>query len=53
MSQSKIKAMLVLFFEWKSIVNHEIVPRGQIVNEQLYQEVLACLRDPVHSKRPE
>jgi DNA-directed RNA polymerase subunit H (RpoH/RPB5) len=36
--------MLVMFFDWKDIVNHEFVPRGQTVNKQLYQEVLARLR---------
>jgi len=41
MSQSKIKVMLVVFFDWKSIVHHEFVLRGQMVNKQLYREVLA------------
>jgi len=35
MSRSKIKVLLVVFFfNWKSIVNHEFVPRGQMVNKQ-------------------
>ena len=37
MSRSKIM-VLVVFFDWKGIV-HVFVPRGQIVNRQLYQEV--------------
>ena len=53
MSRSKIKVMLVVFFDWKGIVYHEFVPGGQMVNKQLYQEVLACLRDFVRRKRPE
>ena len=44
--------MLVVFFDWKGIVYHEFVPRGQMVNKQLYQEILARLRD-VRRKRPE
>ena len=40
-------------FDWKGIVHHEFVPRGQMVNKQLYQEVLAHLRDAVLRKRPE
>jgi len=44
MSRSKIKVMLVVFFDWQGIVHHEFVPRGQIVNKQLYQEFLARLR---------
>ena len=53
MSQSKIKVMLVVFFDWKGIVHHEFVPRGQMVNRQFYQEVLARLRVAVRRKRPE
>jgi len=53
MSRSKIKVMLVKFFGWKGIVHHEFLPRGQMVSEQLYEEVLARLRDAVHRKRPE
>ena len=53
MSQSKIKVMFVVFFHWKGIVLHEFVPRGQMVNKQFYQEVLARLRDAVGRKRPE
>jgi len=45
--------MLVVFFDWNGIVLHEFVPRGQMVNKQLYQEVLAHLRDAVPRKRPE
>jgi len=40
-------------FDWKGIVHHEFVPRGQMVNKRLYQEVLARLRDAVRRKRPE
>ena len=37
MSQSQIKVMLVVFFfDWKGIFHHELVPRGQMVNKQLY-----------------
>jgi len=44
---------LVVLLDWKGIVHHEFVPRGQMVNKQLYQEVLACLRDAVRKKKPE
>jgi len=52
-SRSKIKVMLIVFFDWKGNVHHEFVPRGQMVNKQLYQKVLAHLRDAVLRKRPE
>jgi len=53
MSQSKIKVMLVVFFDWKGIVHHEFVPCGQMVNKQLCLEVLVRLRVAVCRKRPE
>jgi len=33
MSPSKIKVLLVVFFDWKGIVHHEFVPRGQMVKK--------------------
>jgi hypothetical protein len=33
---SKIKVIFVGFFDLKRIVHHEFVPRGQMVNKQLY-----------------
>jgi len=45
--------LFVVFFDWKGTVYHEFVPRGQMVNKQLYQEVLSRLRDAVRRKRPE
>jgi len=53
MCRSKIKVLLVVFFDWKGIVHHEFVPRDQMVNKELYQEVLSRLRDAVRRKRPE
>jgi len=53
MCQSKIKVLFVVFFDWKGIVRHEFVPRGQMVNKQFYEEVSARLRDAVSRKRPE
>jgi len=53
MCRSKVKVMLVMFFDWKGIVHHEFVPSGHMVNKRLYQEVLARLRDAVRRKRPE
>ena len=53
LSRSKIKVMVVVFFDWKDIAHHEFEPRGQMVNKRLYQEVLARLRDAVRRKRHE
>jgi len=53
MSRSKIKVVLVVSFDWKDIVHHGFAPSGQMINKQLYQEVLAHMRDAVRRKRPE
>jgi len=53
MSQLQIKVFLVVFLDWKGTVHYEFVPRGQMVNKQLYQEVLARFRDAVCRNRPE
>jgi len=45
--------MVVVFFDWKGTDHHEFVPRGQMVNKQFYQEVLARLSDSVLKKRLE
>ena len=52
-AKCNIKALLFMFSDLKNIVHHAFVPRGQIINKQLYQEVLARLRDAVRRKRPE
>jgi len=52
MSLSKIKVLLVVFFYWKGIVHHKFVLRGQMVNKELYQEVLARLSEALARKRP-
>jgi histone-lysine N-methyltransferase SETMAR len=50
---SNIKSMLAIFFEREGIVHQEFVPPGQTVNQHYYLEVLKCLREQVHRKRPE
>ncbi|XP_046683529.1 uncharacterized protein LOC124369546 [Homalodisca vitripennis] len=39
MSKSKVKSMLIAFFDVKGIVHEEFVPPGQTVNGQYYREV--------------
>jgi len=47
MSKSKIKSMLICFFESQGIVHKEFVPPGQTVNQTFYLEVLERLRKKV------
>jgi len=49
----KFKGVFGCVFDWKGIVHHEFLPRGQMLNKQLYQEFLARLRDAVRRKMPE
>ena len=41
------------FFDWKGIVHHEFVPRGETVNKEFYLKVMKRLREAVQRKRPE
>ena len=36
MSKSKIKVMLIAFFDQNNMVHHEFVPEGETVNHQFY-----------------
>ena len=53
MSKSKIKAILICFFDRLGVVHKEFMPQGQTVNKQYYREVLERLRKRVHRVRPE
>jgi len=52
MSKSKIKSMLICFFDNQGIVHTEFVPQGQTVNQFYYREILERLRKRVVSVRP-
>jgi len=48
-----VKVMLIVFFfDWKGIVHHEFVPRGETVNKEFYLKVLKRLRESVRRERP-
>ena len=52
--RSNVKVMLIVFFfDWKGIVHHEFVPRGETVNIEFYLKGMKCLREAVRKKRPE
>ena len=50
---SKVKVMLIVFFDMGGIVHYEYVPQGQTVNQQFYLQVLNRLRLAVSRKRPQ
>ena len=51
MSKSKIKVMLIAFFDRHGVIHHEFVPQGQTVNQHFYQQVLNRLHDRVRRCR--
>ena len=52
MSKSKIKSMLICFFDSQGIVHKEFVPPGQTVNQTFYRRVLERLRKRVARVQP-
>ena len=52
-SKSKIKVMLITFFDVRSIIHSEFLPQGQTINQQVYKEILQLLFCSVHEKRRE
>jgi len=52
MSTSKIKSMLICFFDSNGIVHKKFVPPGQTVNQTFYREVLKRFRKREASVRP-
>lgn len=53
MSKSKVKTMIISFFDSRGIVHKEFVPPGQTVNQHFYREVLERLRKRVLRVRPD
>jgi len=51
-SRSKIKSMLIVFFDYEGVVHHEYAPAGQMINKEYYVEILKRLRDAIRRKRP-
>jgi len=51
--RSKIKVMLLVFFDSEGIVHHEYARDRQTINKEFYLEVLRRLRESVRQKRPE
>ena len=50
-SKSKVKVMLIVFFDVQGIVHFEFLPQGQTVNQTVYKEILRRLVRSVREKR--
>ncbi len=53
MSKSKVKVMVIFFFDWQGIILQDFVPPWQTANAAYYIEVLKNLRPRILWKRPE
>ena len=51
MSRSRVKTMIMIFFDSRGIVHKESVPPEQTVNHVFYKDVLGRLRKRVHRAR--
>ena len=50
-SKSKIKIILIAFFDQNGLAYNELVPEGKTVNQYFYQQVLIRLHDRVRRSR--
>ncbi|GFU79558.1 mariner Mos1 transposase [Trichonephila clavipes] len=50
--RSKIKIMLIVFFDAVGIVHHDCAPQCQTVDKEFYLDVMRRLREAVRRKRP-
>ncbi|UYV82399.1 WDR20 [Cordylochernes scorpioides] len=51
MSKSRVKTMLIVFFDKRGLSHKEFVPQGKTVNAEFYKEVLRRLHKAVKRKR--
>ena len=53
MSRSKVKTMIIVFFDSRGIVHKEFVPPGMTVNQAFYRDLMERLRKRVQRVRPD
>ena len=49
--KSKVKVMLIVFFDIQGIVHFQFLPHDQTMNQTVYKEILWCLVRSVRDKR--
>jgi len=52
-SKSKVRVLLITFFDVRSIVRSEFLPQGQTISQRVYKEILRRLLRSVREKRGE
>jgi hypothetical protein len=38
--KSRVKTMLVIFFDWQGVIHNEFVPEGETINAVYYKDVM-------------
>lgn len=49
-SQSKIKVMLIIFFDYRGVVHYEFISTDQIINKKYYLNVMRRLRKAIRKR---
>ncbi|UYV63689.1 hypothetical protein LAZ67_2005309 [Cordylochernes scorpioides] len=52
-AKSKVKTLLVNFFDINGLVHHEFIPFGRTINQEVYLGIMRRLREAGRLKRPE
>ncbi|UYV76922.1 MIB1 [Cordylochernes scorpioides] len=52
-AKSKVKTLLVNFFDINGLVHHEFIPFGRTINQEIYLGIMRRLREAGRLKRPE
>ena len=45
--KSRVKTMLVIFFEWQGVIHKEFVPEGETINAVYYKDVMERLLNKI------
>ena len=52
-SKSKVKIMLIIFYDVRDITLTKFLPQEQMINQLFYKEILWCMLHLVHMKKKE
>ena len=50
--KSRVKIMLVIFFDWQGVIHKEFVPEGETINAVYYKVVMERLLNRIQRVRP-
>ena len=50
--KSRVKTMLLIFFDWQGVIHTEFVPEGETINAVYYKGVMERLLNRIRRVRP-